>query len=108
MSDKEEQKHTPTPWSLYTKLSTAQEPYSIIDADGAVVAVVLWTPNVLEPEDSLDNARFIIRAVNNHTALVEALQLLQGFNWRLDDSAHGQEIKRRAELALEAATRKDS
>lgn len=33
-------------------------------------------------------------------ALYDALQLIQGFNWQLDDSPHGQEIKRRALTAL--------
>lgn len=32
--------------------------------------------------------------------LLEVLQLIQGFNWQLDDSPHGQEIRRRAEEAI--------
>jgi hypothetical protein len=35
--------------------------------------------------------------------LREVLQLIQGFNWCLDDSPHGQEIKRRALDALAKA-----
>lgn len=36
--------------------------------------------------------------------LLSALELIQGFNWQLDDSDHGKEIKRRA-LAAIAATK---
>ena len=35
--------------------------------------------------------------------LLDALELIQGFNWQLDDSAHGKEIKRRAEAAIKRA-----
>jgi len=34
------------------------------------------------------------------TGLREVLQLIQGFDWWLDDSPHGLEIKRRALVAL--------
>lgn len=54
-------------------------------------------------------------AHNQHQALVaerellrEALQLIQGFNWQLDDSPHGQEIKRRALEALDLSKRSTS
>ena len=32
--------------------------------------------------------------------LRDVLELIQGFNWQLDDSPHGREIKRRALVAL--------
>jgi hypothetical protein len=35
--------------------------------------------------------------------LLEALELIHGFGWRLDDSEHGREIKRRAEAAIRKA-----
>lgn len=54
-------------------------------------------------EEAVEIAETFLRAVNSHDALVEALQLLQGFDWRLDDSAHAREIKRRAIAALAAA-----
>lgn len=40
--------------------------------------------------------------IEQREQLVEVLRLIQGFNWQLDDSPHGLEIKRRAELALSA------
>jgi len=48
-------------------------------------------------------AAYLVKAANTYPALVEVLQLLQGFDWQLDDSPHGQEIRRRAEEALALA-----
>lgn len=74
MSSKGEQQHTPTPWDLYTKLAKPHEPYSLIDADGAIVAVILWHPDTMEPEEADANAHFMLRAVNSHEVLVAALK----------------------------------
>lgn len=48
--------------------------------------------------DLLDKERVALLAEVGR--LREALELLQGFDFRLDDSAHGKEIRRRAEVAL--------
>lgn len=40
--------------------------------------------------------------IEQQRQLVEVLRLIQGFDWQLDDSPHGLEVKRRAELALSA------
>lgn len=62
-----------------------------------------WCAQVLRPE----RAKQIVNTMNQHSTLteqreqlVEVLRLIQGFNWQLDDSPHGLEIKRRAELVL--------
>lgn len=64
-----------------------------------------WCAQVLR----LERAKQIVDTMNQHSALieqreqlVEVLRLIQGFNWQLDDSPHGLEIKRRAELVLTA------
>jgi hypothetical protein len=47
---------------------------------------------------------YLIEAAEEIEALVEAVKLVQGFDWRLDESAYGIEIKRRAEAAVTRAT----
>jgi len=42
-------------------------------------------------------------ATSRSAKLLEALQLLQGFDFRLDESAHGIEIRKRATAAIAAA-----
>lgn len=43
--------------------------------------------------------------IASHDKLLEVLQLIQGFNFALDDSPHGKEIRRRAESVIADATR---
>ncbi len=50
-----------------------------------------------------EDAAFIVRACNAHDKLVEALELIQGYDWRLTVDAHSAEIIRRAEAALKLA-----
>lgn len=38
----------------------------------------------------------LVKVIKERNELHEVLQLIQGFNWQLDNSPHGQEIKRRA------------
>ena len=42
----------------------------------------------------------LTKVVRERNRLREVLELLQGFDFRLDDSEHGKEIRRRAEVAL--------
>ena len=41
-----------------------------------------------------------------YDAMLEALELLQGFDFRLDESPHGVEIRKRAVAAIDAAKSK--
>lgn len=54
------------------------------------------TPEQAEQFDALRKAA---------TEADEALQLVQGFDWQLDSSAHGEEIRRRAISAMAALRR---
>lgn len=67
-----EPQHTPTPWQLKNLegsdlpfiVSTTQSSYAVADTGlGSVSSAEAWA-----------NAAFIVRAVNSHEALVEALQ----------------------------------
>lgn len=58
--------HSPTPWQTYTKTATSREPYSILDADGNTIAVILWRPQ-METEEAEANAHLIVDAVNAAT-----------------------------------------
>lgn len=62
--------HTPTPWRV------AECPEDIIGADDAAVATTDTSViSMISPEDvRAANAAFIVRAVNSHDKLVEALR----------------------------------
>lgn len=100
--------HTKTPWK-----HSGREIVTAYTGDGGrVIAIAAHgsisnAPVLDMGHDDWDlgmaNLSFIVRAVNSHEALVDALKLLQGFDWRLDDSTHAQEIKRRALEALALA-----
>lgn len=52
------------------------------------------TPDISSLLDQLQEQ--LSEVIKERNELHEVLQLIQGFNWQLDDSPHGQEIKRRA------------
>jgi len=67
------EKHTPTPWKVQPHdgwMANKLPPIEILGADGRVVACnTSYYPTPI----SEANAAFIVKAVNSHTALVEAL-----------------------------------
>lgn len=83
----------------------------VTDGGGFMVVLSARGPrSVIETRDPKTGAMRALRpddpvacAIAANFALVEAIELIQGFNWRLDDSEHGEEIKRRALAALAAA-----
>lgn len=69
--------YTPTPWEVYT----VKDQYPGIEALNGTFSIVVWGDSKIEsdcgvqgrtPEEA--NAEFIVRAVNSHEALVEALK----------------------------------
>lgn len=104
-------KHTPGPWSV----PHFAEPdvnctcgYVLCDHLMGAVATVHcsgegedWAKHGDNPKfaEAVANARLIAAAPE----LLEALQLIQGFGWKLDDSPHGKEIERRALAAISKA-----
>jgi hypothetical protein len=75
-----ETKHTPTPWKSFVNLRCATPLKGCyINACGenaARIADVLSQCGVGTQEECEANAAFIVRAVNSHDALVEALESL--------------------------------
>jgi len=77
----QEQKHTPTPWIVeagddyfITAEGYPKDPPKVVDNNlGEDVLVALVGNQTSDCGEA--NARFIVRAVNNHEVLVEALQL---------------------------------
>lgn len=68
----EPEKHSPLPWELRPEVG--RYPYLIRSTEGVTVAAVyLDAPSVMEYEEMQANAAFLIRAVNNHDALIAAL-----------------------------------
>jgi len=88
---------TPRPWTAST--------FAIYGSNGVPAA---HTGGCCRSnKERLANAKLIADSVNERDALLaevgrlrEALELLQGFDFRLDDSPHGKEIRRRAVAAL--------
>jgi hypothetical protein len=70
MTNQSKPKHTPLPWRLGIKDSDC-----IIGKDDLIVA---WSrfPQVREIESNIANAAYIVKAVNNHEALRDALETL--------------------------------
>lgn len=78
-----EAQHTPTPWAVYhwhpgardiAYIAPAGLDDSFFRAD-EIAALYKTTPG--ESSDADKNAEFIVRAVNSHAALVEALEAAQ-------------------------------
>jgi hypothetical protein len=66
--------HSSLPWSVVNDgLNHKGEPYpkQILDADQTTIARV-WHCDIRHREHDLPNAAFIVRAVNNHAALLQA------------------------------------
>jgi hypothetical protein len=73
-----ETRHTPTPWETsYRERSNGSYGQDIYDSNGATIATCAWysvpTPTGFVTNRTA-NAEFIVRAVNSHQALVEALR----------------------------------
>ena len=66
-------KHSPLPWKVH------KYPGHVVTEEGRVVAGCMgYQTNVVQGADetNIANAEFIVRAVNNYEALVEALEAL--------------------------------
>lgn len=70
-------KHTPTPWTL--SQYTNYEGFSIVSQDGECLAERWYDKARTVPQNEVlkANAAFMVRAVNGHEALVEALTKIQ-------------------------------
>ena len=75
--------HTPTPWVV-----DAHEPHYIHASDGTRFLVVGGDRNGHRP---IDNCAFVVSAVNNHEALVAALNKLHSLVARME--GHLQQIE---------------
>ena len=75
------EQHTPTPWTVY---DAADAYYPGIDAARRTVVVFGSADEECgvrgdTPEEAEANARFIVRAVNSHDEMLEALTLARTF-----------------------------
>lgn len=70
MNQSNEAEHTPTPWSIVPK-RPHQHKSVIQRQDGNVVAVCGWEGGMEMDEK---NAEFIVRCVNSHAALLQAVK----------------------------------
>ncbi len=67
--------HDPIPWKLTKAIIGVDEDYLIHTEDDVHIAEVFEHQDLERPHGpSKENAEFIIRAVNNHDALLEALE----------------------------------
>lgn len=95
--------HTPTPWRV--EVEEYEENSGQISIEP--INRLLHDPDWADPEDwgrDLTNARFIVRAVNSHQALVDALRMCETV---LSAMGHGDlagAISVRAALALADST----
>lgn len=70
--------HTPLPWTVYSGKLRPQFPTRIIEIQGEAGETIVAWPGFdgldMSHRKRMKNAEFIVRAVNHHAALVEALQ----------------------------------
>jgi hypothetical protein len=105
--------HTPTPWISQPFCDDEDHAVFIIGANlGGLAATAPMFPSEIDTVDSSRaqaNAAFIVKAVNNHDALVEALEGLDllldfgdepGSIWTFDDPTAIREAFKRARAAL--------
>jgi hypothetical protein len=85
------QQHTPTPWSLFGNGHCIKGSHETGEAGIAMCSMAKRTP-----EENAINAAFIVKAVNHHEALVEALK-------GLHDSVEGSTNAPRIDDALRYA-----
>lgn len=76
--------HTPTPW--YLTGSDNATPHIMSDEFAEIYElehlICVMPAEITQSFNAWENARFIVRAVNSHAALVKALEgLLAGPNW---------------------------
>ena len=65
-------KHTPLPWKLALKAGT-QDMTRIKSEKGQTIADAFWMGEGIEQEEGIANAELIVKAVNCHFDLVDAL-----------------------------------
>lgn len=70
MKTKTKQTHTPGPWTLHPRIMPDPP---VVYHDGSIVATV--DTSAPEPGEREANARLIVRAVNSHEELLEALKI---------------------------------
>lgn len=79
-------KHTPTPWTFGH--SQNDNIGDITDKDGCLIADT-YSNNAFDGMTCIENARFIIRAVNNHDDILKALRFAKEcFRGRLADEGY--------------------
>jgi len=71
--------HTPTPWEIGTHnlRGILKDAAGIADGCDAYMIAVTSAHSLLSPDEAAANAAFIVKAVNNHEALVAALTLAE-------------------------------
>ena len=75
------QKHTPLPWKIGSTRADGYNFTTIVNEKKAYIATV-------DIENETENAAFIVRAVNNHYQLIEALEaLVNADSYELDQMA---------------------
>lgn len=102
--------HTPTPWTLELEDTTYSNCFEV-QAEGKTIAhVESWNGEDNDAQEEAEaNAAFIVRAVNAHDNLVEALKNLRGnidvstINTSAKATAKWGELIVRAEAALKLA-----
>lgn len=78
------QQHTPTPWKvMHNEIGLEWN----IEAGNELIAVL-----VPKNQRNLDNAAFIVRAVNSHEALLAALKRYMSFNGRYGEFGNYEEM----------------
>lgn len=85
-SERQEPSHTPTPWAVW------EPPYEgprtvIVRGDGASLASIESGDPHLSDAENEANARFIVRAVNNHERYKAALEAITRIAGNLTDEA---------------------
>lgn len=71
--------HTPLPWNIgKSNIENGQTPVLAKDDCGRPERVCICQWGGIQAGASKNNAEFIVRAVNNHTALLEACQAASG------------------------------
>lgn len=81
--------HTPTPWEIRDVPS--RERFKITDSTGYTIAEMPSYP-IIEKEEA--NAAYIVRAVNAHEALLEALEQCLTLDGATAERSHTMALKR--------------
>lgn len=106
MNMKTKPTHTPTPWKIVNRSLTDPLDLSgrtIKDGRNRILAHLYPTPSGLGLEEQKANAAFIVRAVNAHEKLVEALRNAQAALLVLSPNATDTRMMRDIEQAIAKA-----